>query len=270
MNELSVVSGKLQILSIIGDPIVQVSAPLMINAALHRESIPDVLMGPLHVDPTGLENVLNGLKAIQNFRGAIITMPHKQQTLSFLNSASETATAVGGCNVIRRDNKGMLYGDMLDGEGFAWSLLDRGINIEGSKVYLAGTGGAGSAIAHAIAERKPSELTIYNRTQEKSIALINKLSVLFPQIKIKAGTSVPEQVNIAINATSLGMGGNTDLPFSVEKLGPRTLVCDIVIFPEKTRLLTLAEQKKLPIHTGRAMLSAQIKLMLNFMLRPEN
>ncbi|WP_240905269.1 hypothetical protein [Rouxiella badensis] len=71
---------------------------------------------------------------------------------------------------------------------------------------MAGTGGAGSAIAHAIAERKPSELTIYNRTQEKSIALINKLSVLFPQIKIKAGTSVPEQVNIAINATSLGMG----------------------------------------------------------------
>ncbi|MFH4294044.1 hypothetical protein WAJ58_23130, partial [Acinetobacter baumannii] len=64
MNELSVVSGKLQILSIIGDPIVQVSAPLMINAALHREGIPDVLMVPLHVDPTGLENVLNGLKAI--------------------------------------------------------------------------------------------------------------------------------------------------------------------------------------------------------------
>ena len=270
MNELSVVSGKLQLLSIIGDPIIQVSAPLMINAALQRENIANVLMVPLHVDPAGLENVLNGLRSIQNFRGAIITMPHKQQTLSFLDSASKTATAVGGCNVIRRDRKGMLCGDMLDGEGFALSLLDRGINIQGSKVYLAGTGGAGSAIAYAIAMREPSELTIYNRTQEKSIALINKLSILFPQVKIKVGSSVPEQANIVINATSLGMEENTDLPFSIKKLGPKTLVCDIIIFPEKTRLLRLAEQKKLPTHTGRAMLTAQISLMLNFMLRPEN
>ncbi|GAB2936566.1 shikimate dehydrogenase family protein [Hafnia psychrotolerans] len=270
MNELSIVSGKLQLLSIIGDPIVQVSAPLMINTALHTENISDVLMVPLHVKPIGLQNVLDGLKSMLNFRGAIITMPHKQRTLSFIDSASETAVAVGGCNVIRRDNEGLLYGDMLDGEGFALSLLNRGINIEGSKIYLAGTGGAGSAIAHAMADRKPAELLIYNRTLEKSVELIKKLSGLFPNININVGTNIPEQVDIAINATSLGMGENTDLPFSIEKLGPKTLVCDIVIFPEKTRLISLAEQQKLPIHTGRAMLDAQIKLMLDFMLRLEN
>ncbi|MEQ5055938.1 shikimate dehydrogenase [Klebsiella michiganensis] len=238
----------------------------MINAALHREKVADVLMVPLHVTPDGLQNALDGLKCVQNFRGAIITMPHKQQTLSFIDSASETATAVGGCNVIRRDSKGLLYGDMLDGDGFALSLVERGVNIEGSRVYLAGTGGAGSAIAHALAGRNPAELNIYNRTQEKSATLVKKLSGLFPGINIKVGNYIPEKVDIAINATSLGMGVNADLPFSLEKLGPKTLVCDIVIFPEKTRLLSLAEQKKLPIHTGKAMLSAQIKLMLDFML----
>ena len=269
MNELSIVSGKLQLLSIIGDPIAQVSAPLMINAALQREKVDDVLMVPLHVNPAGLQQALDGLKSVQNFRGAIITMPHKQQSLSLIDSASETAKAVGGCNVIRRDSKGLLYGDMLDGNGFALSLLERGINIEGSRVYLAGTGGAGSAIAHAMAGRNPAELIIYNRTQEKSVALVNNLSCLFPGVSIKVGYHIPEEVDIAINATSLGMGENGDLPFSLEKLGPNTLVCDIVIFPEKTRLLCLAEQKQLPIHTGRAMLAAQIKLMLNFMLHPE-
>ncbi|WP_275956943.1 hypothetical protein [Sodalis ligni] len=40
MNELSIVSGKLQLLSIIGDPIAQVSAPLMINAALQAKISP--------------------------------------------------------------------------------------------------------------------------------------------------------------------------------------------------------------------------------------
>lgn len=76
MNELGVVSGKLQLLSIIGDPVSQVSAPLMINAALQREKVDDVLMVPLHVNPAGLQKALDGLKSVQNFRGAIITMPH--------------------------------------------------------------------------------------------------------------------------------------------------------------------------------------------------
>lgn len=131
MNELSIVSGKLQLLSIIGDPIAQVSAPLMINAALQAKDIPDTLMVPFHVNPGGLQNAVNGLRYIQNFRGAIITMPHKKQTLTLLDSVSDVARATGGCNVIRRDTSGMLHGDMLDGEGFALSLLTRDINVEG-------------------------------------------------------------------------------------------------------------------------------------------
>lgn len=55
MNELSIVSGKLQLLSIIGDPIAQVSAPLMINAAILEKQIPDTLMVPLHINSVGLQ-----------------------------------------------------------------------------------------------------------------------------------------------------------------------------------------------------------------------
>ncbi|WP_241675677.1 shikimate dehydrogenase family protein [Klebsiella indica] len=209
MNELSIVSGKLQLLSIIGDPIAQVSAPLMINAALHAKGIPDTLMVPLHVNADGLHNAVNGLRYIHNFRGAIITMPHKQHVLSLIDSASYAAKAIGGCNVIRRDNKGLLHGDMLDGEGFASSLLKRGIGIEGKKVYLAGTGGAGCAIAYAMAARQVKELIIYNRTPDKSDELIKRLLSRYPEVNIHAGKDVPEQVDIAINATSVGMGETT-------------------------------------------------------------
>ncbi|MCC3721394.1 shikimate dehydrogenase [Rouxiella badensis] len=270
MNELSIVSGKLQLLSIIGDPIAQVSAPLMINAALQVKNIPDTLMVPFHVNPGGLQNAVNGLRYIQNFRGGIITMPHKKQTLSLLDSASDAARATGGCNVIRRDTNGMLHGDMLDGEGFALSLLTRDINVEGKKVYLAGTGGAGCAIAYAMAARQVKELIIYNRTMDKSTELIKKLSSRYPDVNIYAGSNVPEQVDIAINATSVGMGENKSLPFSLEKLGSTTTICDIVIFPEKTPLLRLAEQHNLSIHTGRSMLAAQIELMLDFILHKDS
>jgi len=266
MNELSIVSGKLQLLSIIGDPIAQVSAPLMINAAILEKKIPDTLMVPLHINSVGLQTTVNSLRCIQNFRGAIITMPHKQNALSFIDSASEAAKAIGGCNVIRRNDKGQLHGDMLDGEGFVSSLLKRGIDVTGKRVYLAGTGGAGSAIAYAMAARKVGELIIYNRTPDKSANLISKLLNRYPDVNIYSGSSSPEQVDIVINATSVGMGENKNIPFSIEKLGSKTVVCDIVIFPDKTPLLCLAEQHGLTVHTGRAMLAAQIELMLDFML----
>ncbi|QII38297.1 shikimate dehydrogenase [Rouxiella badensis] len=266
MNELSIVSGKLQLLSIIGDPIAQASAPLMINAAILEKQIPDTLMIPLHISSLGLQTAVNGLKCIQNFRGAIITMPHKQHALSLIDSASESAMAIGGCNVIRRNSQGQLHGDMLDGEGFVSSLLKRGIDVTGKRVYLAGTGGAGSAIAYAMAAKQVGELIIYNRTPDKSDNLISKLLYRYPGVNIYSGSSDPEQVDIAINATSVGMGENKNIPFSIEKLGNKTVVCDIVIFPDKTPLLCLAEQHGLPIQTGRAMLAAQIELMLDFML----
>ncbi len=115
-------------------------------------------MVPLHINSVGLQTAVNGLKCIQNFRGAIITMPHKQHALSLIDSASESAMAIGGCNVIRRNAQGQLHGDMLDGEGFVSSLLKRGFDVTGKRVYLAGTGGAGSAIAYAMAAKQVGEL----------------------------------------------------------------------------------------------------------------
>lgn len=270
MSELGLVSGKLQLLAIIGDPIVQVKAPLMINAAIADIGLPDTLMVPLHVNSEGLQEALKGLSQIQNFRGAIITMPHKQQILPFIDSVSGSAFLSGGCNVIRKESNGLISGTMLDGEGFVESLLKKGIQVQGKKVYLAGVGGAGSAIAYSLVKHHVKELVIYNRTTENSIRLIDKISPLFPEVKISPGTKVPESANIVINATSLGMGENTELPFSLEKQTQNTVVCDIVIFPEQTPLIVQAQQLGYATHTGPSMLSAQITLMLEFMLGVEN
>jgi len=266
MNELDSVSGKLQLLALIGDPIAQVGAPLMTNAVLKEKQIPDTLMVPLHVHSGDLPNTIIGLRALQNFRGAIITMPHKQQILSLVDLASDVALAVGGCNVIRRNSDGTLSATMLDGEGFVASLLKRGIEIEAKRVYLAGAGGAASAIAYAIAAQRASELIIYNRTPEKSAELVRRLSILFPDTRIYTGSNIPQHVDIAINGTSVGMGGDMAIPFSLEKLDRATVICEIITFPEKMALLTEAEQQGFTLHYGRAMLAAQVDLMLAFML----
>jgi len=80
------------------------------------------------------------------------------------------------------------------------------------------------------------------------------------------GNDKPAEVDIAINATSVGMGGTQELPFSLMALNPQSVVCDIIIFPETTALLAAAQQRHLCTHSGRIMLAAQITLMLEFML----
>ena len=77
-HEHLAISGRTAILTIIGDPIAQVRAPLMINATLlERGRALDAVMVPVHVSADGLAAAITGLRAIRNFRGAIVTMPHK-------------------------------------------------------------------------------------------------------------------------------------------------------------------------------------------------
>lgn len=266
MDILEQVDGKLTILGILGDPISQVKAPLMMNAELKRLQIADTLMLPFHVSSQGLKQLVIGLKSLQNFRGAIVTMPHKKAILPLLDQLSDQAKAIGACNVIRKEADGRLSGTMLDGEGLIRSLISNGHPVLNKSVYLAGAGGAACAIAHALAAHGVSKLTIYNRSRNKAEALRLALQNQYAGITVGIGSNEPVHHDIAINATSVGMGSDESVPFSVEKLQNSALVCDIVIFPERTKLLQDAERKGHPTHYGRAMLQHQISLMREYML----
>lgn len=266
MSFLDQVDGKLTILGILGDPISQVKAPLMMNAEIKRLQIEDTLMIPLHVSSEGLSGLITGLKSLQNFRGAIVTMPHKKAILPLLDQISEQAKSIGACNVIRKENDGTLSGTMLDGEGFVSSLVANGYPVQGKSVYLAGAGGAACAIAHSLAANGVTTFTFYNRSRDKAEALKQALQTRYKDITVQLGSNEPKHHDLVINATSVGMGNDERVPFSLEKLYRSALVCDIIIYPEKTTLLQEAELKGHPIHFGRLMLQHQISLMREYML----
>lgn len=265
MDLLEQVDGKLTILGILGDPISQVKAPLMMNAELKRLQIADTLMVPFHVSSEGLRGIVTGLKSLHNFRGAIVTMPHKKAILPLLDHVSNQAKAIGACNVIRREADGSLSGTMLDGEGLVSSLIASGYAVKNKSIYLAGAGGAACAIAHALAAHGATTITLYNRSMDKAKTLRQAIQNLYRDITINLGSNAPTHHDIIINATSVGMGNDADMPFSLEKLHNSALVCDIIIYPEKTALLQAAELKGHPTHYGRAMLQHQISLMREYM-----
>jgi shikimate dehydrogenase len=134
-----VITGQTRVLAILGDPLEQARAPMLINAAL-AERGQDAVLVPLRVARGDLAPVIEGLRAVESFRGAVVTMPHKSAVVALLDDVSPEARQLGACNVIRRDPDGRLIGTMLDGEGFTAALRRAGHDVLGQRVFLAGAG----------------------------------------------------------------------------------------------------------------------------------
>lgn len=261
---MTTLSGKTRLYAIIADPIHHVKTPQAINRLLDERGV-DGAMVAMHVRAENLEAAVRGLRAIGNLGGFVVTVPHKTTILAHCDEVSEAAQQMGAANVVRREADGRLVADMLDGKGFVAGLLGNGIEVRGRSAYLAGAGGAASAIAFALAGAGVSRLTIANRTMEKVRDLIERLSVAYPSVAVAAGTSDPSGHDLAINGTSLGLRPDDPLPLDAGKLSASQTVCEIIMDPTDTRLLVAAKGKGCPIHYGLPMLAGQVEMMAAFM-----
>lgn len=262
----SPITGNTRILALIADPIVQARTPGMANALLEqRQLLGKFVLLPMHVSAQGIIPVVDALRQIKNFSGAVVSMPHKSAIVELIDELTLEARLVGAVNVIRRNADGRLIGTILDGEGFVTGLLSAGHRVSAARCLLAGAGGAASAIAFALAKHGCASLCITNRTHARAEALASRIQLAFPHISISTEPDPSQNFDIAINATPLGMQPNDELPFSSALIDRSTLLAECVIAPEMTPLLEFAASKGKLIHTGVPMLAGQMRLMLDFM-----
>lgn len=275
------ISGQTRILALIGDPVEQAKTPALMNQLLEkRGKQDDYVLIPMQVCSSHLQAVVTGLRHMQNFCGAVITMPHKMAICALLDFLTDEAQAIGAVNVIYRDIAGKLHGHILDGEGFVSGLLAAGHSVQGSHCILRGAGGAASAIAFALARHGCQSLQIYNRSLKKAELLKAQLNAVYPAFKVTAvsaeqhiidlftqeeSTSFQKRFDVAINASSLGMQAQDALPFSAALIKRCKLVAECVIAPEHTALLQLSHSLGIKTHLGLNMLNSQLALMLEFM-----
>ena len=71
--------------------------------------------------------------------------------------------------------------------------------------------------------------------------------------------------DIIINATSLGLKQTDKLPFNVNCSSPNSVIADIIMQPEETKLLKQAKLIGRPIHYGKNMIESQIDLVGDFL-----
>ncbi|MFC3057924.1 shikimate dehydrogenase family protein [Paenirhodobacter populi] len=257
------ITGRTRVLGIFADPVGHVKAPPLINEIARRRG-QDAVMVPFHIAPEDLSAIFDTLRKVKSFDGGIVTVPHKNAALDLCDRISDRARLVGAVNVIRRMPDGRIHGDALDGIGFLAGLKAAGHEVAGRRVYLAGAGGAAKAIAEAFAAEGVAQLTIYNRTMERAAELCDRLASVYPSVDFRVGTENPENHDIAVNGTSLGLRDGDALPFDVSGLSTGMVVAEVVMEPEITPLLAAARGIGCAIHPGKPMLEYQTELMSDF------
>ena len=263
------ITGHTRLLAILADPVHHVQAPQLLNQ-LFQSRGDDAVMVPMHVRAEALAQVVRGLRAIGSFDGFIATVPHKTAMPALCDELTPVAAQVGAVNVVRRTPDGRLIGGLLDGAGFVAGLQAHGIEPGGLRAYLAGAGGAGSAIAWALAGAGVKRLTIANRNADRARHLIERLASVHPTLELVLGDTDPAGHDLVVNGTSLGMRPEDPLPLDASRLRPEQIVAEIIMQPAETALMAAARARGCRVHAGLPMLTAQIALMAAFLCGEAN
>jgi shikimate dehydrogenase len=189
-------------------------------------------------------------------------MPHKRTTVGMLDECSPRVRLAGSCNAVVRRPDGTLFGELFDGVGFVGGLRRHGFQVAGTRCLVVGAGGAGSAIAMALAAAGARELAVHDITTEQAAGLIARLRQHHPQVETHAGSSDPSGFDLVVNASPMGMAAHDGLPIDVSRLDTASFVAEVVMTPAETPLLAAARQRGCRTQTGIDMLFEQIPLYL--------
>jgi len=258
-----VISGATRLYVILGDPIAKVRSPEAFNRGFERHGI-DAVLVPIECAPVDLAATVAGLGHARNLDGMIFTMPHKAAALALVDEASETARRVGAINVARRDVSGRWLGDMFDGRGFVRGLARKGLEARGRRAALLGAGGAGRAIAFALADAGVASISVHDLDAAKSGALAAELARAHPALPTRAGQPRAGEFDLLVNATPTGMKPDDPLPWPVDRLGPGAIVGDVTTKPEITPFLAAARERGCAVVSGRDMVEGQLGALFQF------
>jgi len=252
-------TGTTSFYTMIGTPITQVKSPLLYNRYFADHGI-DAVMIAMDVPSDQVKNHFKHMRAISNFGGSIVTIPHKQAAVDSMDEMSERAKVLVSVNVVRAEN-GRLIGDMVDGLGFMVAVKNHALSIPGKRAVIIGGGGAGAAIAQAIAQAGADEVVIKEIRTERHEFLEHLLKEADPEIKVSFELHTLQDFDLVVNATPVGMNDDPRVPFPTQTLSPPTLVADVVTNPKVTPWLAAALKKGCAVQYGAEMVYGQFGLM---------
>lgn len=253
------ISGKTQLLALIGQPVSHSLSPAMHNAAFAADGLNYVYVC-LDVDTDELPAAVRGTVALK-LRGFNITMPHKRAMVPLMDELDEGARISWAVNtVVIEDSR--LRGYNTDGGGMVMACREAGIELSGKRALLLGAGGAAAAIAIAFGEAGVGGLYIANRTVEHAVELRNKLHEAgLENVEVHSLDALDvavRETEIVVNTTPLGMREDDALPIPDIYVEEGRAFCDAVYRPgAETPLVRLARERGARVVAGDRMLLYQ-------------
>lgn len=217
------------------------------------------------VQPKDLADAVAGARAM-NWAGFHLSAPHKVEVIKHLDGLGESAKLMGAVNcAVLRDGK--LIGENTDGKGFLESLRDMTDPV-GKVVTILGAGGAARAIAVEVALAGAKSVNIVNRDalRGKDLSELVKHSCDSSYYPWDSNFAVPIETEILVNATTVGMHGNSDsvLDIYFDSLKSSMVVADVIINPPLTDLLNRANQIGCKTIDGLGMVVNQSVLAIKY------
>jgi shikimate dehydrogenase len=244
--------------AVIGNPIQHSLSP-QIHAAFAKESGLNInyeaILSPLDEFKNTVQTLIT-----KKLNGANVTLPFKKEAYELASSHSNYARIAEAVNTFEF-KEGEIIGHNTDGIGL---LRDLGqnlhVDLNSKKILLIGAGGAAEGVIYSILEKKPKELTLTNRTIEKSNVIQNKMNMHAQSFDVSLNVieiaKLPHHYfDVIINATSASLNDD-DLGTDDQVFHEGSLAYDMM-YGKETAFIKQAKSQTSQTSDGLGMLVEQ-------------
>ena len=237
---------------IIGKPLSHSLSPLLHNYWFKKYNI-KASYSLMETDTVQIEEIINKIKK-KKIQGVNVTTPYKQTVIPFMDLVINDAKETSSVNTIYLNNENKIVGDNTDVYGFDCSFIKelKDENLLEKNILVIGAGGVTPSIIHALAKKNFKKIFISNRTVEKA----KKVKKKFPFVEIILWEDIDsksKEMNIIINATSLGMKNGVEFNQIIKEFKAELVYYDVIYNPLETTMLKHFKEEKVKTFNGLEM-----------------
>lgn len=255
-----------EMFAIIGNPIFHSLSPRLHNASYRAMHYPALFL-PLLVDSfSEFWREFVQSKKLDAFgfpiNGMTVASPHKEEAFLTAKNVSSMVQQTQAANILIRNN-GWWNADTTDPD-VVYAASDRhDVSVREKRAAVIGCGGAGRAIAAALAE-SGAGVTLINRGAERGERAASLLGLPYvPLLDFDA-----EGYDIVVNATPVGRDTD-EVPFKLERLNDDAVVIDLVYGSRPTPLVNNTLARRQVAIDGRDVLLTQVRNQFRLMTGKE-
>ncbi len=243
---------KKKFFGIIGNPISHSLSPTLHNHWFKKYKInADYKLLEIKDENEDLKKIIKMVKN-KELEGINVTLPYKQRIIPFIDRLVNDALSTGSVNTIFLDEEGSLVGENTDVYGIQAAYLKEVLDAENKSALVIGAGGVSPSVIFALKKSKIKNISIVNRTHEKSIFLKKK----FDYLNVLKWDNLEKELNnfdIIVNATSLGLKNGQNFEFTFNNVKENLIYIDTIYNPLETKTLKYLKDNNTKTFNGLEM-----------------